>query len=70
MEQKEERKNSKAPFIISIIISIYFLYRGFHYLQIGYEMKTSGILLTVCGVVLLIISIVMIFKKPKTKDNK
>ena len=69
MEEKKQKKNPTAAAVVAILMGLWFTYDGFKNLMIGYEMKTFGILLLICGIALIVIAIVMLCKRPKDKGD-
>lgn len=65
MEENEKKNSSWVAAVIGLLFAARFCYKGVHYLMIGYDMTTSGILLLVCGVVLIAGSLFMLFRKSK-----
>lgn len=66
---EKKKTNPVLAGVVALLMSLWFIYDGVKDIQIGYGMKTIGIVLLVCGIALLVVSIIMICKKPKGEDN-
>lgn len=71
MEEKPKAKSKvKNPYIstvISLAIAVYLLCKGSKLIAIGYEMKSGGIFITICGVVLVILAIIDFCRRLKRR---
>lgn len=67
---ENKKKNPVVAGVVALLMSLWFIYNGIKDLMIGYEMKTFGIALLVCGIGLMVVAIIMICKKPKPNGEE